>query len=974
MIYKFNMVIQRDLLKDFFCYFIIFSLLAFSYVPTMAQNEWQEFNEGIADVVSGERFEVQETLTLKDGTVLAFIEKHTSGEEKDGVYQLADDRWVKIADRVFQQGFPPVGSDGEQIFTITTGRDPAIFELNIASGIWEKKMDVPDIGLELSRGFDILNGLAYINCRINDSEITDFPERAFQKDEIFVMELNPEEASYKLIRNPENPLIVPARGGNPGKPVALRSGKVYTYSTFDYRDKNGTGGIYEWDGSDWKSATAGLDAINTTGTGFGPVGPIYHDSDHQRLFVRTEQGFFEKVSGGWLKFFSTVNANIYINANGFFIANNNGDISLANNALISNYAGEGVDCLDAIRSFLVNNSGESAFAEITVKRNGTICDNSAEGDRIGIYRYQFNNADPASAEVINLHLTTGTYIGGQGDKQIAETVIRANGEVLVAGNFSDNMTENVNSLLASQPSSTGKILVMNEDGTSVKSSITLGDKIYDMDVNTAGEIALVGSFGVAVLDNSLSIKWHLQESTQERSRIAISNDGQVVSLLASQSNGAGIIRLYENDGSIIHSNSGIDDNGVTINDVEINSESAHEKYYVTGFTQVSSVLQVAFIYSYELTAAVNRSWKTWGFGSGEIDTNENGADTRAYRLKATENRLYVAGETAGGGPGGFTVFAYNGKDLSTPVAMDNNDFYTNGTNSCGPCHITFLGRINPENGEVLKGKFFHARLSNGKTNTHRVRFGDLEIDDENNVYVVGVSAAQIENRGVFNVNGQITGPYAGGDQFVLVTSPDFDNRLLWGVFSKEAGGGDANRIAVGQDKVVYLASATKGTYMTTSNAITSNPYNNFNTDNSLDGTDTYLAVWDKDIVATANLDTVTSLFVSEDECFRPDDEPCPEEPTDPGGEAPSLLAVSNILTPNGDSRNDTWEITREKTTDRLQVYVFDRTGSVLFETSEYKEEWNGSIDGKLVQAGTYYYTIYINDEEKPISGYLVIKY
>ena len=65
-------------------------------------------------------------------------------------------------------------------------------------------------------------------------------------------------------------------------------------------------------------------------------------------------------------------------------------------------------------------------------------------------------------------------------------------------------------------------------------------------------------------------------------------------------------------------------------------------------------------------------------------------------MEAGDNALYFTAESAGGISGGFSIFAYNAKDLTTPVADQNNDRFTDGTFSCATsCHISFIGKLRP---------------------------------------------------------------------------------------------------------------------------------------------------------------------------------------------------------------------------------------------------------------------------------------
>ena len=978
---------------------LLFSLGLLLTTAQAQTGAWEEANAGLADFTAGESFEVTSTLTLNDGRVFTFVRNHSGGEARDGVYQYdaAGARWSSVAPRLNQYGYSALVSSGTRIFGIPGGDSQEVYELNVAAGSWNKVITLPNVGLALSRGIDALGNFLYVPCRIeSESTVQENPDLRLQVTEEFVLQVDVDQQTTTFLRNPDQPLLIKGKGGNPKHPIALTNGAVYHYSTFDYRDNNGTDGVYAWDGTNWVSATAGLNAINITGNGFGPVGPIFTDAGHGKLFVKTEQGLYEKTAGGWFKYFYRTGALLFISPDYLFLQEDNGGFARVDQAVTTSLTNNGLSCIERMDNFVTPDNGTTFLAEMRVKRDAQgNCNDQRESQRVGIYRYVPNYDQPG--KVKNLHLEVGTYLGGEGANEVAQTTFTPGGSLLVAGNFNQNMDAPATPLLGASENDRGKIYELSADGTQLTKTIVLGEAVYDLDVNAGGEIAVVGSFGVAVLRPDYTVKWSSAESMPERPRLAIADDGRVVAMVASASNGPGQVKLYDSDGSIMHVNTNLDNNGAHINNVEISS--SHGQYYVVGYTQASSVLQVAYLRAYSLAEPVQEAWKTWGFGANEINTNENGADTRIYHVKATANQLYVAGESAGGGPGGFTVFAYDGQGLTNKIALNGNDYFTDGTNSCGSCHITFLGKIDPTNGLVEKGKFVHARLSSGKTNTHRNRHGDLEVDDQGNVLLVGQSAFQIQDRDVFNVNGELVGAYTG-DQYVLMTTPDFDTRLLWGVFSREGGNGSENRIAFGHGKVAYLAQTDKGRMITTGNAFRAAPYNTLSADGSLSNADVYLAVWNRNVWETANEDEVELAFIPEDACFRANDEPClttgpnpndppenpvPSDPTNPDPNLPDPLdpddpalagplKAFNLITPNGDGRNDVWAVAGLKDLGSYHIRVVTRTGQPVFETDNYRQNWSGTHRGRALPAGVYYYSIVVAGQKKAVTGYVTILY
>jgi gliding motility-associated-like protein len=69
------------------------------------------------------------------------------------------------------------------------------------------------------------------------------------------------------------------------------------------------------------------------------------------------------------------------------------------------------------------------------------------------------------------------------------------------------------------------------------------------------------------------------------------------------------------------------------------------------------------------------------------------------------------------------------------------------------------------------------------------------------------------------------------------------------------------------------------------------------------------------------------------------------------------FVISNMLTPNGDGKNDTWIITNVSQLEGDQVMIFNRWGSKVFETSSYNNDWNGTHNGQDLPDGSYYYVI-----------------
>jgi gliding motility-associated-like protein len=65
----------------------------------------------------------------------------------------------------------------------------------------------------------------------------------------------------------------------------------------------------------------------------------------------------------------------------------------------------------------------------------------------------------------------------------------------------------------------------------------------------------------------------------------------------------------------------------------------------------------------------------------------------------------------------------------------------------------------------------------------------------------------------------------------------------------------------------------------------------------------------------------------------------------------------NAFTPNGDGINDVWLVNLGACLVKAKVEVFNRYGAKVFESNEYKNNWDGTYKGKNLPDGTYYYVL-----------------
>lgn len=82
--------------------------------------------------------------------------------------------------------------------------------------------------------------------------------------------------------------------------------------------------------------------------------------------------------------------------------------------------------------------------------------------------------------------------------------------------------------------------------------------------------------------------------------------------------------------------------------------------------------------------------------------------------------------------------------------------------------------------------------------------------------------------------------------------------------------------------------------------------------------------------------------------------------------------ATNILTPNGDGKNDKWVIRNLDSYPNNEVTIYDRTGRVVFHRRNYSNDWDATLNGHPLSEGTYYYLLKIEGTDKVAKGFITI--
>ena len=69
------------------------------------------------------------------------------------------------------------------------------------------------------------------------------------------------------------------------------------------------------------------------------------------------------------------------------------------------------------------------------------------------------------------------------------------------------------------------------------------------------------------------------------------------------------------------------------------------------------------------------------------------------------------------------------------------------------------------------------------------------------------------------------------------------------------------------------------------------------------------------------------------------------------------LIPNNVITPNGDGKNDVWVIENMEFFPQNTVTIYDRAGRKLYNVKGYQNNWDGTYKGEKLAEGAYVYVI-----------------
>ncbi len=473
----------------------------------------------------------------------------------------------------------------------------------------------------------------------------------------------------------------------------------------------------------------------------------------------------------------------------------------------------------------------------------------------------------------NFEPTMATYLGG--DEMVEEWTavdIAPDGMVVVAGTAGcgerspwpggDLPGVNVSWLMGG---GFGIVARIDPETNGVASVARIGDWIEDMAVADDGRIVITGSFGVAVLTPDASrIIWRdgdiirgtrsaqfrnqtppfrRYRYTRRVARVSVGSDGTVASIQAEKKEwSAGPMhgRLYV-----------WDRDGERICDLRMKQykypkdvvvDSANKQVIVGGFNTYSHdsphmdnhPIHMQFMTAFTYDGNVN--WAAYDFPAREVYAHNTYADCRVQRLViGHDGYLYMGGYIHGGD----YIWKHDPFDVDKHVQVDvNYDRFTHAIDMGPGLDQSYFAKYDPKTGEILQGQVLLCReRPDGGGKPTQIQIRGIHADADGNVYLAGYCEAYIKDRDAQRVAGEQVGEYEAPEIFLLGVSPDFRQRHVWTVFSRDNCEAAAWGLSVRDGRAALIGEVYQGEVITTENALQSEPTRH---------TNGYLVIWELD--------------------------------------------------------------------------------------------------------------------------------
>lgn len=433
---------------------------------------------------------------------------------------------------------------------------------------------------------------------------------------------------------------------------------------------------------------------------------------------------------------------------------------------------------------------------------------------------------PARTPTFNMDVTQATYLAVNTDEGTSfvgtGVAVPADGFVLVSGNGQATWAgARVITVLGASAASNGTLLLLSTDtskprgsGSTVLAVIKVGDRVDQVRVNKAGQVAIAGSFGVAVLTGlsttspAPAVAWQdklegvepgdcgvcCSSNGQTTCRVDIGLDGTVIADVAVSGPHGALWSAWTPTGTrFAH---GIVHNAASLDSIAVDSANRHLLvgwFYNSNTGKEPMVMPRVAYYSYTPGSTaepvldfVNFPWDAHVYRTPGQPCNGDVADGRVMGMRlGLDGTLLWMGRS----DGGDSPFYCGLRDSNRTTPFVGIDGFNSPYNMQAQAITNFL-RVDAALGETIVGTQILTRVpSKNSGNTLLTLAG--QSDDAGNVYLLQNAACCIANMDNLTVNGQaLAGPT---DAAVLhILNPDLTVRYHWTHFiapaSPKSGG------------------------------------------------------------------------------------------------------------------------------------------------------------------------------------------
>jgi len=84
------------------------------------------------------------------------------------------------------------------------------------------------------------------------------------------------------------------------------------------------------------------------------------------------------------------------------------------------------------------------------------------------------------------------------------------------------------------------------------------------------------------------------------------------------------------------------------------------------------------------------------------------------------------------------------------------------------------------------------------------------------------------------------------------------------------------------------------------------------------------------------------------------------------------VSIVNAFTPNGDGVNDAWDILELDNYSDINIRVYNNEGIIVYTCTDKTCQWDGTLNGRPLASGAYFYTIDLNKGKRRYQGTVTI--